>query len=205
MQGVASRSMCVATALARKSLKSGAQEQCIDAVAKNMQTWRRAGTGPASERDSARDAQRRRLRGLPARRHGLGASAHVSDLRSRRLLRFLCESPRAQTLPLQRAPDRSVVRARGELALVLRARGAGLKEERSAHVIISQSSQLRLAHGRRRQLTSPEYSHCKNGEYQQDDECVGQQAVALRDQIDQSNGCSCVHRNDHHGDGECRT
>ena len=69
------------------------------------------------------DAQRRRLRGLPAHRRHLGAPAPVPHVRSRRLLRPVEEHARDQALPRRAPPADPVVRTRRELAVVLRRRG----------------------------------------------------------------------------------
>src|SRR6185369_7544270 len=49
--------------------------------------------------------------------------AAVPDVRARRLLRLFADEARAPARPRHRPPHRALVRAWGELALVLRARG----------------------------------------------------------------------------------
>src|SRR4051812_47640686 len=61
----------------------------------------------------------RGLRGVPAARHAVGASAPVPQLWPRRLLRFVARPPRAPARASDRPPDRPVLRARRGLALVL--------------------------------------------------------------------------------------
>src|SRR6185369_4232794 len=60
-----------------------------------------------------------RLSGVSLHRNLVGAPAAVPDLRARRLLRLFADEARTPARPRHRA----LVRARGELALVLRARG----------------------------------------------------------------------------------
>ena len=76
----------------------------------------------------------RGMRGLPRHRRGLGASAHVPDLRPDRLLRQLPEPAREQARRRQRASDRSFRRARRGLELVLHRRGRLRREGRAADV-----------------------------------------------------------------------
>ena len=76
----------------------------------------------ATRRASLAAAHARGLRGVPARRHPLGAPAAVPDLRARRLLRLLDRQARDRALPRDRAPGDAQHRARRGLALVLRRR-----------------------------------------------------------------------------------
>ena len=66
------------------------------------------------------------VRGVPARRHDLGAPADVPRLRARRLLRLLGEQARDGALPRDRAPGDAQHRAGRGVALVLRRRGPRL-------------------------------------------------------------------------------
>src|SRR5258708_19975889 len=59
------------------------------------------------------------MRGTPASRRRMGASAALPDLRARRLLRFSPAPSRPRPRPFRRAPDLAVVRAGPELSLVL--------------------------------------------------------------------------------------
>src|SRR5262245_58626516 len=72
--------------------------------------------------DSRRDAQRERLRGMFALRRALPASAPVSDVRSRRLLRLFAEHARDETLPRDETSADPVLRARRRVGMVLRRR-----------------------------------------------------------------------------------
>src|SRR6476469_10845874 len=56
---------------------------------------------------------------MPAARHTVGTPAVVPDLRARGLLRFFTHAARPGACSFDRAPDRAVLRARRELALVL--------------------------------------------------------------------------------------
>ncbi|CAA9272025.1 MAG: hypothetical protein AVDCRST_MAG41-3007, partial [uncultured Corynebacteriales bacterium] len=77
-------------------------------------------------RSRARAEHHRGLRGLPRRRHPLGAPARVPDLRQGRLLRLLAAAARQPARRGGRAPGHPVVRAGRALALVLRGPGRRL-------------------------------------------------------------------------------
>ena len=76
---------------------------------------------------------RRRLRGLPARRHQVAAPPDLPHLRPRRLLRRLARAPRHRALPLDVAPDHPLARARRGMELVLHRRGRLHHRRRSRH------------------------------------------------------------------------
>ncbi len=68
-------------------------------------------------------AKRERLRGLPAYRRLVGPSAHLHDMRSHGLLRFVAEPACHQAPSSGRPSDRPLDGARRGLGLVLRRRG----------------------------------------------------------------------------------
>ncbi|CAA9521102.1 MAG: Isopeptidase T, partial [uncultured Thermoleophilia bacterium] len=76
--------------------------------------------------DPRRRAERRRLRGLPPHRRVVGPPAPLPLVRPRRLLRLVAQPARDRARADERSSDHRVDRARRELALVLRRRGAGL-------------------------------------------------------------------------------
>ena len=76
-------------------------------------------------------AHARGVRGVPARRHPLGAPAAVPGLRSRRLLRLVAAAARDQAPRGDRRPGDPQLRAGRGLALVLRRRPPGLSLTRA--------------------------------------------------------------------------
>src|SRR6267378_677020 len=73
--------------------------------------------------DLRRKAECSRLRGVLANRLEVGALAAVPDVRPRRLLRRLAESPRYQAFPYDRTPDHRGLRSTGRMGTVLYRRG----------------------------------------------------------------------------------
>src|ERR1043166_4319720 len=65
----------------------------------------------ASVADSRRETSLQRMRGVPQDGQRLGASAALLELRPRRLLRFVAQSPRDETFPSNATSDRAVLRA----------------------------------------------------------------------------------------------
>ncbi len=68
-------------------------------------------------------AERERLRGLPAYRRLVGPSAHLHDVRSHGLLRFVAEPACHEAPSRDRSSDRPIDGARRRLGLVLHRRG----------------------------------------------------------------------------------
>src|ERR1700728_915057 len=74
----------------------------------------------------ARDAVRRRMRGVPGHGRHLGSSSLVQELRTRGVLSRFEKSPCAQAFLEDPARDHFVIRARRRLELVLRRRYPGV-------------------------------------------------------------------------------
>jgi CPA2 family monovalent cation:H+ antiporter-2 len=83
-----------------------------------------------SRAGEARAPERARLRGLPPDRGSLGASPHLHDVRTRRLLRFLAQQARHRAPPCVPASHHQVPGARGGLGVVLPGRGDAVSSGR---------------------------------------------------------------------------
>ena len=114
-------------------LEESLLDRAEDAQARVERRADRAALAHRRLRAPARRAPRRRaphargLRGVPARRHPLGAPAPVPGVRPRGLLRLVGGPPRRGTLPRHRPPGHAQLRARRGVALVLHPPPPGLR------------------------------------------------------------------------------